>query len=54
MVSSHLVFSEWKQIFQNAMTTTAVVYQLVHHSVILELNLPSYRLEVAHQRQTSD
>ena len=27
------------------MTTAAAVDRLVHHSVILELNLPSYRLE---------
>lgn len=54
LVSSHLAFSEWEQIFQNAMTTTAVIDRLVHHSVILELNLPSYRLEVAHQRQNAE
>ena len=54
LVSSHLAFSEWEQIFQNKMTTTAVVDRLVHHSVILELNLPSYRLEIARQRQNAE
>jgi len=29
------------------MTTAAAIDRLVHHSVILELNLPSYRLEEA-------
>ena len=29
------------------MTTAAAIDRLVHHSVILELNLPSYRLEQA-------
>jgi len=34
------------------MTTAAAIDRLVHHSVILELNLPSYRLE-ASKRQMS-
>jgi len=29
------------------MTTAAAIDRLVHHSVILELNIPSYRLEAA-------
>ena len=29
------------------MTTAAAIDRLVHHSVILELNLPSYRVEQA-------
>ncbi len=43
MITSNLVFSEWDQIFQNPMTTAAAVDRLVHHSVILEFDLPSYR-----------
>jgi DNA replication protein DnaC len=31
------------------MTTAAAIDRLVHHSVILELNLPSYRMEHARQ-----
>ncbi len=38
--------------FENPMTTAAAIDRLVHHSVILELNLPSYRLE-ASKRQIS-
>jgi DNA replication protein DnaC len=33
------------------MATAAAVDRLVHHSVILELNLPSYRLEQAKKRK---
>ena len=33
------------------MTTAAAIDRLVHHSVILELNLPSYRMESAKQAQ---
>jgi DNA replication protein DnaC len=45
MLSSNLPFSRWEQIFGEAMTTAAAIDRLVHHSIILELNLPSYRLE---------
>ncbi|MDP8238484.1 MAG: ATP-binding protein [Candidatus Hatepunaea meridiana] len=31
--------------FKDPMTTAAAIDRLVHHSVILELNLSSYRLE---------
>lgn len=43
MITSNLVFSEWDQIFQNPMTTAAAVDRLVHHSVILEFDVPSFR-----------
>jgi DNA replication protein DnaC len=42
-----LPFSKWETIFKDAMTTAAAIDRLVHHSVILELNIPSYRLEQA-------
>jgi len=29
------------------MTTAAAIDRLVHHSIIIELNLPSYRVEEA-------
>ena len=32
------------------MTTAAAIDRLVHHSIILELNLPSYRFEKAKQK----
>lgn len=45
MITSNLPFSKWEQIFKDPMTTAAAIDRLVHHSIILELNLPSYRLE---------
>lgn len=45
MITSNLPFSKWQRIFKDPMTTAAAIDRLVHHSVILELNLPSYRLE---------
>jgi DNA replication protein DnaC len=47
MVTSNLAFSAWQKIFHDPMTTAAAIDRLVHHSTILELNLPSYRLEQA-------
>ncbi len=45
MITSNLPFSKWEKIFKDPMVTAAAIDRLVHHSVILELNLPSYRLE---------
>ena len=47
MITSNLKFSKWETIFKDPMTTAAAIDRLVHHSIILELNLPSYRLEQA-------
>ncbi len=47
MLTSNLPFSKWETIFKDPMTTAAAIDRLVHHSVILELNIPSYRLEEA-------
>lgn len=45
IITSNLVFSEWDQVFQNPMTTAAAIDRLVHHSVILEFAVGSYRTE---------
>ena len=47
MLTSNLPFSQWEQIFKDPMTTAAAIDRLVHHSVIIELNLSSYRAEQA-------
>lgn len=47
VITSNLVFSQWDQIFKDPMTTAAAVDRVVHHAVILELPIPSYRAEVA-------
>jgi DNA replication protein DnaC len=51
LITSNLPFSQWELIFKDPMTTAAAIDRLVHHSVILELNLPSYRIEAAKQAQ---
>jgi DNA replication protein DnaC len=47
LLTSNLPFSKWEGIFKDPMTTAAAIDRLVHHSVIIELNIPSYRLEHA-------
>jgi DNA replication protein DnaC len=47
LLTSNLPFSKWEGIFKDPMTTVAAIDRLVHHSVILELNIPSYRMEQA-------
>lgn len=47
LLTSNLAFSKWDQIFKDTMTTAAAIDRLVHHSVIIELNVPSYRVETA-------
>jgi DNA replication protein DnaC len=55
VLTSNLPFSRWEEIFKDPMTTAAAIDRLVHHSVILELNVRSYRLEQAQQTsQTAD
>ena len=52
LISSNLPFSKWEAIFKDAMTTAAAIDRLVHHCVIIELNIPSYRVEQAKKSQT--
>ena len=51
LLSSNLPFSKWEQIFKDPMTTAAAIDRLVHRSTILELNVPSIRLEEAKANQ---
>ncbi len=43
VITSNLVFSEWDRVFKNPMTTAAAIDRLVHHAVILEFDVKSYR-----------
>ena len=44
MITSNLVFSKWELIFKDKLTTAAAIDRMVHHCVILEMDLPSYRI----------
>ena len=54
MVTSNLVFSEWEKVFANPMATAAAIDRIVHHSVILEFDVPSYRTNAAQNRRTEE
>lgn len=47
MITSNLPFSKWERIFKDPVMTAAAVDRIVHHSTILELNMPSYRMNQA-------
>jgi DNA replication protein DnaC len=51
MLTSNLPFSQWEQIFKDPMVTAAAIDRLVHHSVIIELNLESFRMAHALKSQ---
>ena len=51
LLTSNLIFSDWERIFKDPMTTAAAIDRVVHHSVILELNVSSYRMESAKKKQ---
>lgn len=53
-LTSNLVFSQWERIFENTMATMAAIDRLVHHSMVLEFDVTSYRAEKAKRRKKSD
>jgi len=53
IVTSNMVFSQWEEIFQSPMATAAAIDRIVHHSVIAEFDVSSYRTAQA-QRQVAE
>ena len=41
-ITSNLVFSQWDKVFANPMATAAAIDRIVHHSIILEFDVPSF------------
>ena len=50
MITSNLVFSQWDRIFRDQMATAAAIDRLVHHSVLLEFDVSSFRTEHAKRK----
>jgi DNA replication protein DnaC len=50
IVTSNRVFSQWEEIFQSPMATAAAIDRIVHHSVITEFDVPSYRTAEAQEQ----
>jgi DNA replication protein DnaC len=51
MLTSNRPFGEWTSIFPDAAMTLAAIDRLIHHSVILEMNVESYRRRAALARR---
>jgi len=49
-ITSNLMFGQWDRIFRDQMATAAAIDRLVHHSVLLEFEVPSFRTEHASRR----
>jgi DNA replication protein DnaC len=54
LITSNLPFPKWESIFKDPMTTAAAIDRLVHHSVIVELNVASYRVEQAKRKKADE
>ena len=51
VLTSNLVFGEWDRIFRDQMATAAAIDRLIHHSVLLEFDVLSFRAEEAEGRK---
>src|SRR5258707_6756593 len=49
-ITSNLIFAHWDRIFRDQMATAAAIDRLIHHSVLLEFDVPSFRTEHATRR----
>ena len=49
-----MVFSQWEEIFQSPMATAAAIDRIVHHSVIVEFDVSSYRTAEAQGKAAAD
>jgi DNA replication protein DnaC len=43
-ITSNLIFANWDRIFRDQMATAAAIDRLVHHSVLLEFDVSSFRM----------
>ena len=51
LVTTHLPFDEWTEVFGSERLTGALLDRLTHHVHILEMNGKSYRLNQSRQRR---
>ena len=51
ILTSNLVFGDWDRIFRDQMATAAAIDRLIHHSVLLEFDVLSFRAEEAEGRK---
>jgi DNA replication protein DnaC len=51
LITANQPFAEWNKVFPDPAMTIAAVDRLVHHAVIVEMNVESYRQKVATTRK---
>ena len=54
LITSNLPFSKWGNIFKDSMMIAVAIDRIIHHSVILEFNIFSYRMDIAQKRKTKE
>ena len=54
LITANQPFEEWKNVFPDENTAVAAVDRLVHHCVILEMNVQSYRLRHAMEEKKEE
>ena len=45
LITTNLTFSKWPEVFGDPVLTNALLDRLLHHSQVLNINGPSYRLK---------
>jgi DNA replication protein DnaC len=51
ILTSNLVFGDWDRIFRDQRATAAAIDRLIHHAVLLEFDVLSFRAEEAERRK---
>jgi DNA replication protein DnaC len=51
ILTSNLVFGDWDRIFRDQRATAAAIDRLIHHAVLLEFDVLSFRAEEAERRR---
>ena len=51
LITANQPFGEWNSVFPDPAMTVAAIDRLVHHSVIIEMNVESYRQRAATTRK---
>ena len=51
LITANQPFGEWNKVFPDPAMTIAAIDRLVHHSVVVEMNVESYRQRAATTRK---
>ncbi len=51
LITANQPFGEWNKVFPDPAMTIAAIDRLVHHSVVVEMNVDSYRQRAATTRK---